>query len=81
MLVLSRKVGERIVIGPNVTITVVAVHGERVKLGFEAPGSVPIHRHEIYQRIQLEEEAAHAATSRAADASVSLVTALHPEFA
>jgi carbon storage regulator len=60
MLVLSRKLGERIVIGENVTITVVAVHGDRVKLGFEAPGSIAIHREEIHHRIQAEETRLHA---------------------
>ena len=58
MLVLSRKSGERIVIGENVTITVVAIHGDRVKLGFEAPTSVAIHREEIHHRIHATESAA-----------------------
>lgn len=46
MLVLTRKVGERIVIGENqeVVVTVVAIHGGRVRLGFEADASIPIHR-------------------------------------
>lgn len=57
MLVLSRKVGEQIKIGPNVVFTVVEIRGDRVRLGFEAPGNVAIHREEIYCRIKgLEEE-------------------------
>lgn len=51
MLVLSRKEGERIVIGENIELTVVAVHGNRVKLGFRAPDEVSIHREEVSRRI------------------------------
>lgn len=47
MLVLNRKLGERIAIGPNVVVTVVAVQGERVKLAIEAPREVPIFREEL----------------------------------
>jgi len=52
MLVLSRKRGEGIVIGDGVTVTVLEVHGGRVKLGFNAPLEVPIHRAEVHQRIE-----------------------------
>ena len=52
MLVLSRKRGEGIVIGDNVTVTILDVQGERVKLGFAAPAEVPIHRDEIHQRME-----------------------------
>ena len=52
MLVLSRKVGERIVIGQGVTITVLDVNGPRVRLGIVAPADVPVHRSEVGQRIQ-----------------------------
>lgn len=55
MLVLSRKPGERIVIGPNVVLTVLSVHGDRVKLGFEAPVEVPIYREEVLPRISREQ--------------------------
>ena len=51
MLVLSRKQGERIVIGGNITVTVIEVKGDRVKLGFSAPAEVPIHREEVQRRI------------------------------
>ena len=54
MLVLSRKRGERIVIGPNIELTVVDIRGNRVRLAFDAPRDVSIHRQEIYQRIQDE---------------------------
>ncbi len=52
MLVLSRKQGEGIVIDGGVTLTVLAVHGGKVKLGFNAPAEVPIHREEVHQRIK-----------------------------
>jgi carbon storage regulator len=51
MLVLSRKRGEAIVIGDKVTVTILDVQGNRVKLGFVAPGELPIHRKEIHARI------------------------------
>jgi carbon storage regulator len=47
MLVLSRKVGERIRVGDNVVLTVVAIHGERIRLGIEAPSVIPIRRGEL----------------------------------
>ncbi len=51
MLVLSRKKGERIVIGGNIEVTVVGVRGNCVRLGFRAPDEVAIHREEIFQQI------------------------------
>ncbi len=48
MLILSRKQGERIVIGPDIELTVVAIRGERVQLGFHAPKEVAVHREEIF---------------------------------
>ena len=52
MLVLSRKRGEVITIGNGVTVTVLAVRGDRVKIGIEAPAEVPVHRKEIRDRIE-----------------------------
>ena len=54
MLILTRKVGERIVIGDNVVVTVIAQKGGGVKLGFEGPTEIPIHRAEIYERLQFQ---------------------------
>ena len=54
MLVLTRSKGERIVIGKDgdIVIHIVEVRGNQVRLGIQAPKDVPVHRHEIYQRIQ-----------------------------
>lgn len=54
MLVLSRKIGERIRIGDDVVLTVVRIHGDKVRLGIEAPDAVAIHREEVYRRLLQE---------------------------
>ncbi len=54
MLVVSRKAGERILIGESVEITVLAVRGEQVSLGVSAPREVPVHRQELLERIRRE---------------------------
>ena len=54
MLILSRKRGERIVIGPNIELAVVDIRGNKVRLAVDAPRDVSIHRQEVYQRIQDE---------------------------
>lgn len=54
MLVLTRKSGERIMIGEEIEITVVAVDGEAVRLGISAPREVPVFRSEIFEEIRLE---------------------------
>ena len=53
MLVLSRKIGQRIVIGEDIEVTVVEVRRDRVKLAFQAPLSVSIHREEVLRQISL----------------------------
>ena len=52
MLVLSRKRGEAITIGNGVTVTVLAVQGDKVKIGIVAPAEVPVHRQEIQKQIE-----------------------------
>jgi carbon storage regulator len=54
MLVLSRKRGERIMIGNNIELTIMGVHGGTVRLGLEAPKEVAIHREEVFRRVQDE---------------------------
>lgn len=56
MLVLSRKKNESIVIGDEISIVVVEIRGDKVRLGIEAPKDVPVHREEIYQIIQAQRE-------------------------
>ena len=51
MLVLSRKRGESVCIGQEIEITVLEIRGSRVKLGFQGPAEVPIHRQELHQKI------------------------------
>ena len=54
MLILTRRVGEVIRIGDDIAITVVKIKGNQVSIGIKAPDDVPVHREEIYQRIQQE---------------------------
>jgi carbon storage regulator len=58
MLILTRKTGETIVINENIRVTVLAVKGNQVRIGVEAPEDVPVHRHEVQERIKAEAEAA-----------------------
>jgi carbon storage regulator len=51
MLVLSRKRGERVLIGQEIEITVLEIRGSRVQLGFRGPAEVPIHREEVHHRM------------------------------
>ncbi len=51
MLVLTRKVGERIHIGENIVVTVVRLQNDKVRIGIEAPADVNVHREEVYQRL------------------------------
>ncbi|HEJ2669796.1 TPA: carbon storage regulator CsrA [Pseudomonas aeruginosa] len=56
MLILTRRVGETLMVGDDVTVTVLGVKGKQVRIGVNAPKEVAVHREEIYQRIQKEKD-------------------------
>lgn len=56
MLILTRRAGETLMIGDNVSITVLGVKGNQVRIGVNAPKNISVHREEIYQRIQREKQ-------------------------
>ena len=72
MLILTRRVGETLVIGDDVTVTVLGVKGNQVRIGVEAPKHISVHREEIYERIQREK--AQATTDGTAAADTPLVS-------
>jgi carbon storage regulator len=56
MLIVTRRIGERIMIGSDVVVTVLGMKGGQVRIGIEAPKSVPVHREEIFERIRHERD-------------------------
>lgn len=63
MLILTRRVGEAVRIGDDVTLTVLGVKGSQVRLGIDAPRDVSVHRQEIYERVNEEQPKKEAANS------------------
>jgi len=55
MLILTRNSGETLCIGDDITVTVLAINGNQVRIGIDAPKSVAVHREEVYQRIQADQ--------------------------
>ena len=68
MLILTRRIGESVVIGGDVTVTVLGVKGNQARLGVDAPRDVAVHREEIHERIEREQAAVEAKRRRAQDA-------------
>lgn len=62
MLILTRRVGETVMIGDDVRATILDVKGKQIRLGIIAPREIPVHREEIYRRIQIEKAKEEAAT-------------------
>lgn len=56
MLILSRKTGEKLMIGDDVELTILGIKGNQVRVGVSAPKDVPVHREEVYLRIQSEKQ-------------------------
>ena len=59
MLILTRRVGEKLIIGEEISVTILGVKGNQVRIGVHAPDNVEIHREEIYDRIRMEREEAN----------------------
>jgi carbon storage regulator len=64
MLVLTRRLGEKLIIGGNVTVTIVGVKGNQIRIGIDAPRDITVNREEIYQRILKEKEGLNSARHR-----------------
>ena len=78
MLVLSRRAGESVVIGHDVTITVLEVRGDLVRVGIDAPRSVQVHREEVYKELQEANRVAASAPEDAVAALTAQLSAKHP---
>lgn len=76
MLILSRKIDEKIKIGDDITITLIDVHGDQVKIGVEAPKNVKVFRQEVFDAIQNENKAAVARDDSDSIKSVSSLAKL-----
>ena len=77
MLILSRKIDEKIKIGNDITITLIDVHGDQVKIGVEAPKNVKVFRQEVFDAIQNENKAAVVDSQESdSEKAISAVSAL-----
>lgn len=78
MLILSRKIDEKIKIGDDITITLIDVHGDQVKIGVEAPKNIKVFRQEVFDAIQSENKAAAVSsdTKQGVKSAIDAVSAL-----
>jgi carbon storage regulator len=79
VLVLSRRLGESIVIGHDVTVTVVEVRGDVVRLGIEAPRDVDVHREEVYLDLQAANRSTESPSANGIDTLAAHLTADKPD--
>ncbi len=79
MLILTRKLGERIAIGDDISVTLLEIKGAQVKLGIEAPKSISIHRQEIYERIREENLKSSDVSDSDLSRATSLLQTIHSE--
>lgn len=80
MLILSRKIDEKIKIGDDITITLIDVHGDQVKIGIEAPKNVKVFRQEVFDAIQSENKAAVVENSSDSKDALNAMNALSKLF-
>ena len=76
MLILSRKIDEKIKIGNDITITLIDVHGDQVKIGVEAPKDVKVFRQEVFDAIQNENKAAVVGEESGSEKAINAMSAL-----
>jgi carbon storage regulator len=77
MLVLSRKRDESIIIGDNIVLTIVDIRGDKVRIGIQAPSTVPVHRKEVHDALKRESERATSEGNPAANADVPNASTTH----
>ncbi len=70
MLILTRRAGETIMVGDEVTVTIIGIKANQVRIGVDAPRQIAVHREEIYHRIQAEKNQAREQESEQAEISV-----------
>ncbi|HLC42737.1 MAG TPA: carbon storage regulator CsrA [Methylomirabilota bacterium] len=79
MLVLTRKLGERLKIGHAITVTVIEIKNGQVRLGIEAPSNIAVHREEVYQRIREQNVRATSEAGRLKDVARSMKQLFRPK--
>ena len=81
MLILTRRVGENVIVGDDIVISVIEVRGDAVRIGIQAPRSVTVHREEVYLELQRANAKAAMASDEQIDATMDQVLAARDESA